>query len=153
MPKLSAVPNAPHKPDRIKPPELLKNLKREYVEQNQWVPIDDSKEGVVVLCLDPERVKSSRIVQNVFPKSKLIYRVTTQREFKETLNIFYGAEVVDTGDIGDLLSGLEDDEEAGGEGATDDLSQAADNELWKLVKKIVIDVYNQGASDIHIESY
>src|SRR5512140_3297412 len=150
--KFFGVPYEPHKPDRIKPPELLKNLKREYVEQNQWVPIDDTKDGVVVLCLDPERVRSSRIVQNVFPKSKLIYKVTTQREFKETLNIFYGAEVVDTGDIGDLLSGLEEDEE-GGEGAVDDLSQAADNELVKLVNKIVIDAYNQGASDIHIESY
>ena len=151
--KFFGVPYEPFKADRIKPPELLKNLKREYVEQNQWVHIDDSKDGVVVLCLDPERVKSSRIVQNVFPKSKLIYRVTTQREFKETLNIFYGAEVVDTGDIGEMLSGLEDDEEAGGESSGDDLSQAADNELVKLVNKIVIDAYNQGASDIHIESY
>jgi len=151
--KFFSVPYEPYKPDRIKPPELLKNLKREYVEQNQWVPIDDSKEGVVVLCLDPERVKSSRIVQNVFPKSKLVYRVTTQREFKETLNIFYGAEVIDTGDIGEMLSGLEDDEEAGVEGSGDDLSQAADNELVKLVNKVVIDAYNQGASDIHIESY
>src|SRR5471030_2878733 len=150
--KFFGVPYEPFKADRIKPPELLKNLKREYVEQNQWVPIDDGKDGVVVLCLDPERVKSSRIVQNVFPKSKLLYRVTTQREFKETLNNFYGAEVLDTGDIGDLLSGLEDDE-AGAEGAVDDISQAADNELVKLVNKIVIDAYNQGASDIHIESY
>ena len=151
--KFFGVPYEPHKPDRVKPPDLLKNLKREYVEQNQWVPIDDSKEGVVVLCLDPERVKSSRIVQNVFPKSKLIYRVTTQREFKETLNLFYGAEVVDSGDIGEMLSGLEDESDAGTEGATDDLSQAADNELVKLVNKIVIDAYNQGASDIHVESY
>src|SRR5512140_3668102 len=151
--KFFGVPYEPHKPDRIKPPELLKNLKREYIEQNQWVPIDDSKDGVVVLCLDPERVKSSRIVQNVFPKSKLVYRVTTQREFKETLNIFFGAEVLDSGDITDMLSTLGDDDEGGGEGATDDLSQAADNELVKLVNKIIIDAYNQNASDIHIESY
>jgi len=30
------VPYESFKADRIKPPELLKNLKREYVEQNQW---------------------------------------------------------------------------------------------------------------------
>jgi type II secretory ATPase GspE/PulE/Tfp pilus assembly ATPase PilB-like protein len=30
---------------------------------------------------------------------------------------------------------------------------AADNELVKLVNKIVVDAYNQGASDIHIEPY
>jgi hypothetical protein len=77
--------------------DLLKNLKREYVEGNLWLPIDEAKEGLVVLCLDPERIKSSRIASNVFPKSKLIYKVTTQKEFKETVNQFYGAEATDGG--------------------------------------------------------
>ncbi len=150
--KFFAVPYEPLKADRIKPMDLLKKLKREYVEANQWVPIEDSKEGLIVLCLDPERVKSSRIVQNVFPKAKLVYRVTTQKEFRETLNLFYGAEEIDSGDIGDMLSGLDDDEGAEAEGG-DDVSAAADNELVKLVNKIIIDAYNQGASDIHIEPY
>jgi len=153
--KFFGVPYEPFKPDRIKPMDLLKNLKREYVESNQWVPIEDSKEGLIVLCLDPERIRSSRIVQNVFPKAKLVYRVTTLKEFKETLKAFYGAEAVDTGDIGDMLSDLEH-EESGGieEGAgSDDVSAAADNELVKLVNKVIIDAYNQGASDIHIEPY
>src|SRR6266568_2561310 len=150
--KFFGVPYEPFKPDRIKPMDLLKNLKREYVESNQWVPIEEAKEGLVILCMDPERVRSSRIVQNVFPGRKLVYRVTTLKEFRETLKAFYGAEAVDTGDIGDMLSDLEEDEgvgEAGGE--SDDVSAAADNELVKLVNKIIIDAYNQGASDIYIE--
>ncbi|HTF14706.1 MAG TPA: ATPase, T2SS/T4P/T4SS family [Burkholderiales bacterium] len=152
--KFFGVPHEPFKPDRIKPMDLLKNLKRDYVESNQWVPIEEAKEGLVILCLDPERVKSSRIVQNVFPGRKLAYRVTTLKEFKETLKAFYGAEAADTGDIGDMLSGLEEDEVVGVEvGGDDDVSAAADNELVKLVNKIIIDAYNQGASDIHIEPY
>ncbi|MGB7543084.1 MAG: GspE/PulE family protein, partial [Burkholderiales bacterium] len=151
--KFFGVPYEPLKADRIKPMDLLKNLKRDYVEASQWVPIEDAKEGLIVLCLDPERVKSSRIVQNVFPKSRLVYRVTTAKEFKETLNQFYGQESVDSGDIGTMLSELDEDvgEDIGGAG--DDVSDAADNELVKLVNKIVIDAYNQGASDIHVESY
>jgi Tfp pilus assembly pilus retraction ATPase PilT len=35
--------------------------------------------------------------------------------------------------------------------ASDDVSAAADNELVKLVNKIIIDAYQMGASDIHIE--
>jgi type II secretory ATPase GspE/PulE/Tfp pilus assembly ATPase PilB-like protein len=155
--KFFGVPYEPFKADRIKPMDLLKNLKREYVDSNQWLPIDDSKEGLIVICPDPERVKSSRIVNNVFPKHKLVFRVATHKEFLETVNQFYGAETVDTsgGDIGDLLSTLGDDEagEEGGGGGSDDVSAAADNELVKLVNKIVIDAYNQGVSDIHIESY
>src|ERR671929_1813596 len=90
--KFFGVPYEPFKSDRVKPAELLKNLKREYVEGNQWVPIDDTKDGLVVVCLDPERIRSSRIASNVFPKARLVYRVTTQKEFRETLNLFYGAE-------------------------------------------------------------
>jgi type II secretory ATPase GspE/PulE/Tfp pilus assembly ATPase PilB-like protein len=45
----------------------------------------------------------------------------------------------------------EDDEDYGL--AAEDVSAAADNELFKLVNKIIIDAYNQGASDIHIEPY
>ena len=150
--KFFGVPYEAFKPERIKPMDLLKNLKREYVEANQWLPIDDTKEGLIVLCLDPERIRSSRIASNVFPKSRIVYKVTTQKEFKDTVNQFYGAEAVDTGDIGDLLSELSDESEAVDANA-DEVSAAADNELVKLVNKIVVDAYNQGASDIHIEPY
>jgi type II secretory ATPase GspE/PulE/Tfp pilus assembly ATPase PilB-like protein len=155
--KFFGVPYEAFKGDRVKPAELLKNLKREYVEANLWVPIDDTKEGLVVLCLDPERIRSSRIASNVFPKARIIYRVTTHKEWKDTLNHFYGQESagVDTTNVEDLLSGLEGEE--GGEalesGGADEVSAAADNELVKLVNKVIIDAYNQGASDIHIEPY
>src|SRR5437764_3015977 len=93
--KFFGVPYEAFKPDRVKPMDLLKNLKREYIESNQWLPIDDGKDGLVVLCLDPERIKSSRIASNVFPKAKIIYRVATQKDFKDTVAHFYGAEAVD----------------------------------------------------------
>ncbi|MEA3194753.1 MAG: hypothetical protein QOD26_3086 [Betaproteobacteria bacterium] len=150
--KFFGVPYEVYKADRIKPAELLKNLKREYVEQNQWVPIDDTKDGLVVLCLDPERVKSSRIASNVFPKARIVFRVTTQKEFKETVSQFYGAEKADVDfDVDKMF-----EEEGAGEAlesATDEVSAAADNELVKLVNKVIVDAYNQGASDIHIEPY
>ncbi len=150
--KFFGVPYEPFKSDRIKPMDLLKNLKREYVESNQWVPIEDTKDGLLILCMDPERVKSSRIVQNVFPKAKLVYRVTSQKDFKDTLDHFYGAEKAESDfEIPDDWDKVEA-EEAPGEGG-DDVSAAADNELVKLVNKIIIDAYNQGASDIHIEPY
>src|SRR5216683_2629196 len=152
--KFFGVPYEPFKSDRVKPTELLKNLKREYVEANQWLAIDDTKEGLVVMCLDPERIRSSRIASNVFPKSRLLYKVTTQKEFKETVNQFYGQETaMDTGNIDDLLSGLDDETPEATDGGSDEVSAAADNELVKLVNKVIIEAYNQGASDIHIEPY
>ncbi len=143
----------PFKADRIKPIDLLKNLKRHYVESNAWLPIDDTKDGLVVLTLDPERIKSLRIVNNIFPKYKVTYKVTTKREFKETIDLFYGGSQgeIDLGDINDMLVGLEDEAEEVGE--IDETSAAADNELVKLVNKIIIDAYKMGVSDIHIEPF
>jgi type II secretory ATPase GspE/PulE/Tfp pilus assembly ATPase PilB-like protein len=149
------VPYEPFKPDRVKPGDLLKNLKREYVESTQWVPIDDTKDGLIVLCVDPERLRSSRVAANVFPKARIVYRVTTNKEFRDTLNHFYGGDGgASLGNIDDLLSGLSDDPtEVADSGASDDADAAADNELVKLVNKVIVDAYNQGASDIHIEPY
>src|SRR5574339_177736 len=108
--KFFGVPYEPFKSDRVKPADLLKNLKREYVEANQWVPIDETKEGLTVLCLDPERIRSSRIASNVFPKARILYKVATQKDFKETVNQFYGQEGVpgggDLGNVEDLLGAM-----------------------------------------------
>jgi type II secretory ATPase GspE/PulE/Tfp pilus assembly ATPase PilB-like protein len=149
--KFFSVKYEPHKPDRVKPMDLLKNLKREYVAEHQWCPLEENPQGLLVMCLDPERVKASKVVNNIFPKARIKYVVTTLKEFKDTLDLLFGA-AADLGDIGDLLEGLGNEEE-GDSAATDDLSAAADNELVKLVNKVIVDAYNQGASDIHIESY
>ncbi len=151
--KFFGVEYEAHKSDRIKPIDLLKNLKREYCEQNQWIPLEDSKQGIIVIATDPERVRNSRMIENVFPRAKIVYKVTTSRDFALTLTHYFGGAAessMGSESIGDLLSNLDDEEEPGAIGA-DDVSAAADNELVKLVNKIIVDAYNQGASDIHIE--
>lgn len=145
----------PFRANRIKPADLLKNLKKDYVESNTLLPIDETKDGLVILTLDPERVKSQRIANAIFPKHKIIYTVTTQKEFNATVEQFYGGsqDEIGTGDINEMLTnlGIEDVEEMAGE--IEESSAATDNELVKLVNKIIIDAYKMGASDIHIEPY
>ncbi len=148
--KFFGVSYEPFKADRVKPIELLKNLKREFVEQSQWLPIEEGPEGIVILAIDPDQVKNARIINSIFPKSKLTYRVTTNAEFKQTLDHFFGVES-DMGSVGELLSEMDDGDEESTELSEADLSAAAENELVKLVNKIIIDAYRQNASDIHIE--
>ncbi|MFC7514883.1 ATPase, T2SS/T4P/T4SS family [Herbaspirillum sp. GCM10030257] len=148
--KFFGVPYEPYKPDRVKPVDLLRNLKREFVEQSQWLPIEEGSEGVAILAIDPEHVRNARVINNVFPKAKLTYRVTTMREFRQTIDLFFGVEG-DLTSVGDLLSGMEGEDDDGVELSEADLSAAAENELVKLVNKVIVDAYRQGASDIHIE--
>ena len=51
----------------------------------------------------------------------------------------------------DLLTSMGGDEEEFGGATQEDVSAAADNELVKLVNKVIVDAYRMGASDIHIE--
>ncbi len=145
----------PYKSSRIKPADLLRNLKREYVESSHWVPIEETQEGVVILTTDPERIQGSRVVNNIFPRSRLVYKVCSQREFVQTLDQFYGGEAGGAGgdesSMDDLLSSMGGDEEENGQVTQDDVNAAADNELVKLVNKIIVDAYRMGASDIHVE--
>ncbi len=147
------VPYEAFNPDRPKPLDLVRLIKREYARSSAWLPIEDATEGLVVLTTDPERIRSSRVVANIFPRAtKVVYRVTTQEDFNRTLNHFYG-EDLSTSLVGSMLRennefALEDLADG-----TDEAAPAADNELVKFVNKVIVDAYQQGASDIHIEPY
>ncbi|MDP4028667.1 MAG: ATPase, T2SS/T4P/T4SS family [Gallionella sp.] len=153
------VPYEPYKADRIKPSDLLRNMKREYVQSSHWVPIEETQEGLVIMTPDPERIQTSRVVNNIFPKNRLVYKVCSQREFKQTLDLFYGGGggdatggfAADESSMDDLLSSMGGDDEESAGASQDDVSAAADNELVKLVNKVIVDAYRMGASDIHIE--
>ena len=109
------VPYEPFKQDRIKPPDLMRNMSREFCQTNMWIPIEDSKEGIIVLTVDPEKTNASKMVNNVYPKSKMVYRVCTNREFTLTLDQMFGGSSMleDSGNIDDLLGTLDDESEEG----------------------------------------
>ena len=144
------VPYEPFRPGRIKPVFLLKNLKAQYVEENQWLPLDEDKTGLLVLALDPERIKATRIVNQVFPKSTVNYCVTTRSEFKHTMDQYFGTSARSDGSsLRELLSGMAEDASPGEDAFKG--AEADESELVRLVNKMIMDAYRQGVSDIHIE--
>jgi type II secretory ATPase GspE/PulE/Tfp pilus assembly ATPase PilB-like protein len=149
--KFFGVPYEAFNSGRIRSEMLHGPLKRDFLEEQQWVPLEDSPDGLVVMCVDPEAVRGSRVVPQVFPRqARFTYRVTTQTEFEETLSQLFGAGA-ESGSIDQMLADLSpaDDEGAAGDDSLE--SAAADNELVKFVNKVIIDAYNQKVSDIHIE--
>ena len=145
------VPYEPFRPERLKPVELLRNIKLQYVEQNGWLPLEDGREGLVVLALDPERTSASRIVAQLFPKAKVSWRVTTRLEFRQTAEQFFGTGAASGESVGELLSGLEHEDGDASSDPSPEVSEAVENELVKLLNKVIMDAYRQGVSDIHIE--
>ncbi|MDO8447298.1 MAG: ATPase, T2SS/T4P/T4SS family [Rhodoferax sp.] len=149
--KFFGVPYEPFNAGRIRSEMLHGSLKREFIEEEGWIPLEESPEGLVIMCVDPEAVRGSRVVPQVFPRTnRFAYRVTTQTEFAETLAQIFGAGV-EGGSIDELLADM--DGAPMDDGSNDDSleSAAADNELVKFVNKVIIDAYHQKVSDIHIE--
>lgn len=141
----------PFNPGRIRSEVLHGPLKRDFIEQQGWMPLEDTPEGLLIMCLDPEAVRGARVVPQVFPRTaKFAYRVTTQTEFEETLGQLFGV-AGEGGSIDQLLADM--DSPLDGDSADESMleSAAADNELVKFVNKVIIDAYNQKVSDIHIE--
>jgi type II secretory ATPase GspE/PulE/Tfp pilus assembly ATPase PilB-like protein len=149
--KFFDVKYEPFNAERVKPIDLLRNLKRDFVDSSSWVPLEENKEGLLILTTDVEKVRSSKIVNNIFPKKKMVYCVCSRREFVATLDLLFGVSA-ETASIGDLLSSMDEDGDEEGAGS-DETSLAEDNELVKLVNKVIVEAYHQGASDIHIEPY
>src|SRR5574343_9482 len=148
--KFFGVPYEPFSAGRIRSENLHGPLKREFIEEQGWIPLEESPEGLVIMCTDPEAVRGSRVVPQVFARiARFSYRVTTQTEFEETLAQLFGGG--DTTSIDQMLADM--DGPPIGEDSNDESleSAAADNELVKFVNKVIIDAYNQKASDIHIE--
>jgi type II secretory ATPase GspE/PulE/Tfp pilus assembly ATPase PilB-like protein len=143
------VPYEPFRADRIKPAGLLKNLRREFVEHNRWLLIEHRQDTLVILAPDPEQVKQSRMAHNLFPKATLLFRVTTNVEFKLTIDSFFGA-LADSGSVIALLSAMQGQEDEASHAAAD-ASAVEDHELVRLVNQIIVDACRQGSSDIHIE--
>jgi type II secretory ATPase GspE/PulE/Tfp pilus assembly ATPase PilB-like protein/GAF domain-containing protein len=143
------VPYEPFNAGRIRSEMLHGPLKRDFAEGQGWIPLEESPEGLVIMCTDPEATRGARVVPQVFPRiSKFAYRVTTQVEFEQTLDQLFGA--IDTTSIDQLLADMGGP--LGDEENDESLeSAAADNELVKFVNKVIIDAYHQKASDIHIE--
>eukprot|EP01034_Spumella_vulgaris_P045104 gene45104-56155_t len=64
--------------DRRRPQGLLDSFNREFVVQNQWMPIEEGRHGIFILAVDPDQLKASGAVQRVFPHATPIYCVTTR---------------------------------------------------------------------------
>jgi len=143
------TPYAPFNSALQRNESLHGGLKRDYLQQQGWIPLEESQYGLSVMCLDPEAVRGSRVVPQIFPRTtKFSYRVTTHIEYVQTLDQLLSS--ADAGSIDQMLAGMDN---ALDDSIVDDVgeSAAADNELVKFVNKVILDAYSMKASDIHVE--
>ena len=63
--KFFGVSYEPFNAGRIRSEMLHGLLKRNFIEQQSWIPIEETPEDLVIMCVDPEAVRGSRFPASV----------------------------------------------------------------------------------------
>ncbi len=132
------------------PGDLIRNLKKDYLTREIWVPLEKTEKGIRVLVDDPQNILKRDTIENLLRSKSIRYDIALKADILKYIEFFfrpYSEESTFTDLLGKLESnegGLETEE--GEEGIRE-----SDSAIIQLVNKIINDAFARRASDIHIE--
>jgi len=158
------VPYVGYSDDVVLPQSLFTGLNTNFLAKNHWLPIEKSENKVTILIDNPANQDKIQNIKLIFSKKALEFKVGLKTDIHDFLKVTPdGAgidddidEPVETEEVSSLLDALQNESEdmATVDSAETDDSNAiseTDSTIVKLVNKILIDAYDMGVSDIHIE--
>ncbi len=136
------------------PEDLRLRLRVEFLRRMCAVPIERSGPHLIVVIDDPHDIQRADALRSVESDREVAIQVGFRDEILACIEHSYGLR----SDVNVLLKELSTDENTGAvdepseddEGGEEDESDSA---IIKLANQIIIDAYQRGASDIHIEPY
>jgi type II secretory ATPase GspE/PulE/Tfp pilus assembly ATPase PilB-like protein len=135
------------------PEDLRLRLRVEFLRRLRAVPIERRGPQLVVVIDDPHDIQRADALRSVEADREVVVHVGFRDEILACIEHSYGLR----GDVNLLLKELSTDE---GTGAVDEPSdedddgeEESDSAIIKLANQVIIDAYQRGASDIHIEPY
>lgn len=158
---LSAYYNCPFKaynPNMEVPYELLTNLKKPFLLQDLWVPLNWEIDHIEILLDDPKDLRKLDHAKALFNTNKFTFSVGTKEDIEAIINHFFAEKKVvsekkDTSstaaafdDLPDIEFEEEEEEEEDVEAYTE-----ASGKVVRLVDQAIITAYRRNASDIHVE--
>jgi len=138
----------------IVPPELLANVKVDYLRKNFWVPLAQRGKTVEVLIDNPHDVQKVDNVKHVYAGHEVRFFVGLRQDILQFID-FATEGQSEGGSITSILGELAE-EVAGAEGEEVDEERELDlndSAVVRLANQIILDAYKAGASDIHVEPY
>ena len=136
----------------LPPPDLMKDVKLEYLKRNFWLPIRREDDGIVVLIDNPQDLQRVDSISQAMRNRKIKFAVGLRKDIQLYLGTASG-EFGSKDSIGNILGELKD------EGGYDALETAAgeldenDSAVIRLANQVIMDAYKSRASDIHVEPY
>lgn len=132
------------------PGDLIKNLKKDYLRRELWVPLEKKDIYVYVIIDDPNNILKRDTIESLLKTKQVKYDVALPEDIIKYINLFYHSPE-DEHSFSELLGKLDDEDapvedEDGGDAVTE-----SDSVIMQLVNKIINDAYARRASDIHVE--
>ncbi|MDD4355867.1 MAG: ATPase, T2SS/T4P/T4SS family, partial [Smithellaceae bacterium] len=131
------------------PGDLLKNLKKEYLAREIWIPLEKSEKNVHVIIDDPQNIIKRDAIENLLKSKSVKYDVALKEDILKYIDFFF-RENVEEATFTDLLGKLEGNDTSQ-EDEDEESVRDSDSAIIQLVNKIINDAFVRRASDIHIE--
>jgi type II secretory ATPase GspE/PulE/Tfp pilus assembly ATPase PilB-like protein/GAF domain-containing protein len=131
------------------PVDLLKNLKKEYLRRELWVPLERKDGNIRVLVDDPNNILKRDNIENLLKTKAVKYDIAIAEDIIKYISYFYQSPE-DEFTISDILGKAEMAEEEPDEEDGEVVTES-DSVIMQLVNKIINDAYSRRSSDIHIE--
>jgi len=132
------------------PGELLAGLKVPFMHNNVWVPLRVENRKIVIAIDNPHDLQRVGEIKTLFTGKIVKFNVALKQDILDFIKLFT-QDSKELAGIDDIISQMQE-EEAVIEEAESSTGEE-DSAVVKLVNKIVLDAYERGASDIHIEPY
>jgi type II secretory ATPase GspE/PulE/Tfp pilus assembly ATPase PilB-like protein len=130
------------------PGDLLKNLKKEYLRRELWVPLEKKDGFIRILVDDPNNILKRDAIESLLKTKAVKYDVAFPEDIVKYINYFFQSPEEESS-ISDIIGKMDADEEP--EEDEGDVVTESDSVIMQLVNKIINDAYNRRSSDIHIE--
>ncbi|MRR17607.1 MAG: GspE/PulE family protein [Deltaproteobacteria bacterium] len=132
------------------PGDLIRNLKRDYLSRELWVPLETIDGYIHVLVDDPNNILKRDAIENLMKSKKVKYDVALPDDILKFINLFFRTTDGEHS-FTELLGKLDDDERSFEDEEGSELVTESDSVIMQLVNKIINDAYARRASDIHVE--
>jgi len=135
------------------PPDLMKDLKVEYLKKNFWLPLRREDNALLVLVDNPQDLQKIDSIGQLLPNQKIRFAVGLRKDILRFIGAASG-EYASKDSIANIIGDLkaEDAAEAADEGVGGEVDEN-DSTIVRLANQIIVDAYKARASDIHIEPY
>jgi type II secretory ATPase GspE/PulE/Tfp pilus assembly ATPase PilB-like protein len=139
----------------IPPPDLMKDLKLEFLKRNLWLPLKRERDGSTIVLIDnPQDIQRVDSIHQALRGHKVALAVGLKKDIQQFLSVAGGEGGGPRASMSEILSDL--GAEAQGERDPDAMGAEVDENdsaVIRLANQIIMDAYKARASDIHIEPY